>query len=291
VTPAGMGSRSGKAKIAPQSSDMPKRMVSAFVLAAVGLFAIVASRWTFAGLVAIAGIIVAWEWARLVRGRRFDGAMIVQAATVAAMALFVTIGRSDFAAAAACIGVAGIILTGFSSYTLGWSLLGFFYAVAPAWSLLWLRNDSDYGTIYGTMALLYLIGVATLTDTASYAGGRLIGGPKLAPRISPHKTWSGLIVGIVAPALAGLAFAHLLQETSWWRLAIISVVLGAACQLGDLTESAIKRRFGVKDMSGLIPGHGGLLDRIDGLFFAAMAAAMIAALRNPASPGGGLLLW
>jgi phosphatidate cytidylyltransferase len=140
------------------------------------------------------------------------------------------------------------------------------------------------------MALLYLLVVAWTTDSASYAGGRLIGGPKLAPKISPQKTWSGLIVGTLAPSVVGIAFAFFLKDTSAWRLALVSVVIAAACQIGDLGESAVKRRFGAKDMSNLIPGHGGLLDRIDGLLIAAIAAALIA-LRDPANPGHGLLIW
>src|SRR5438552_212248 len=144
--------------------------------------------------------------------------------------------------------------------------------------------------VRGAVALLYLFAVAWTTDTASYAGGRLIGGPKLAPRISPHKTWSGLILGTLAPGLVGYAFAAVLKGTSGWRLALASIAIAAACQIGDLSESAVKRRFGAKDMSHLIPGHGGLLDRIDGLLIAAIAAALIA-LRDPANPGRGLLIW
>jgi phosphatidate cytidylyltransferase len=138
--------------------------------------------------------------------------------------------------------------------------------------------------------VLYLFAVAWTTDTASYAAGRLIGGPKLARRISPRKTWSGFIVGALAPALVGYLFALALEGTSAWRLALVSVALAFACQLGDLLESAVKRHFGAKDMSQLIPGHGGLLDRIDGLLIAAILASLIA-LRDPANPGRGLLIW
>jgi phosphatidate cytidylyltransferase len=156
----------------------------------------------------------------------------------------------------------------------------------PAAALVFLRSDTSLGAV----ALLYLFAVAWTTDTASYAAGPLIGGPKLAPRISPRKTWSGFIVGALTPALVGFAFALVLTDTSAWRLALVSVALALACQLGDLLESAVKRNFGAKDMSQLIPGHGGLLDRIDGLLIAAILASLIA-LRDPVSPGRGLLVW
>ena len=132
--------------------------------------------------------------------------------------------------------------------------------------------------------------MAWTTDTASYIAGRLIGGAKLAPSISPRKTWSGFIVGALTPALVGVAFAAALKSSSAIWLALVSVALALACQMGDLVESWVKRRFGAKDMSQLIPGHGGLLDRIDGLLFAAVLAALIA-LRDPANPGRGLLIW
>jgi len=160
------------------------------------------------------------------------------------------------------------------------------YAALPAAALVWLRGDPALGAV----AVVYLFAVAWTTDTASYAGGRLIGGPKLAPRISPRKTRSGFIVGAVTPALVGYAFALALKGTSPLKLALVSVALALACQMGDLVESWVKRRFGAKDMSQMIPGHGGLLDRIDGLLFAAILAALIA-LRDPANPGRGLLIW
>jgi phosphatidate cytidylyltransferase len=265
---------------------MARRLASAIVLALLALGAVVASPWTFAALVVVSGAIVAWEWARLVRGRGFDLIGIVQCAAVAAVAVFVTLGRPDFALIAVGAALVATLGLGLLTDTLGWSLAGLAYSVAPAWSMLWLRSDSTYGAL----ALLYLFAVAWTTDTASFVGGRTIGGPKLAPKISPRKTWSGLIIGTLTPALVGCAFAAALVDSSALRLALASIVIAAACQVGDLGESAVKRHFGTKDMSQLIPGHGGLLDRIDGLLIAAIAAALIA-LRDPASPGRGLLIW
>jgi phosphatidate cytidylyltransferase len=271
----------------PEKSEMAKRMASALVLAALALGAVVANQWTFAALVIAAGVTVAWEWGRLVRRQGFDAISAIQAAAVAAIAVLVTLGRADLAFVAVVAALAGTAILGASSRSLvGWSLAGLVYAVLPAWSMVWLRSDQTLGA----MALLFLFAVAWTTDTASYAGGRLIGGPKLAPSVSPRKTWSGLVVGTLTPALVGYAFAVLLTGTSPWRLALAAVAIAAAGQIGDLGESAVKRGFGAKDMSQLIPGHGGLLDRIDGLLIAAIAAALIA-LRDPSSPGRGLLIW
>ena len=144
--------------------------------------------------------------------------------------------------------------------------------------------------IIGAVAVIYLFAVAWTTDIASFVAGRLIGGPKLAPRISPQKTWSGFLAGMLLPALVGFIFAAQLKSGSAWRLALVSVGLALACQMGDLLESWVKRRFGAKDSSQLIPGHGGLLDRVDGLLLAAVLAALIA-LREPAAPGRALLIW
>lgn len=272
--------------VARQKSEVLLRLASALVLATLALGAAIASPWSFLVLVIVSGVIVAWEWGRLVRGEGFDRISIIEVAAVAAVAILLTLGRADLAALALAAAAVAVGLLSLSSGHPAWSLAGLIYAALPAAALVFLRSDASLGAI----AVLYLFAVAWTTDTASYAAGRLIGGPKLAPRISPRKTWSGFIVGALAPALVGYLFALALKDTSAWRLALVSVALALACQLGDLLESAVKRHFGAKDMSQLIPGHGGLLDRIDGLLIAAILASLIA-LRDPANPGRGLLIW
>lgn len=275
--------RKGEARRKP---EVAIRVASAVVLAALALGATLLSPWTFLLLVMVGGGIVAWEWGRLTRGNGFDGTALISAVSASAVAILVSVGRADLALFVLAASAAAIGLTAFRSDGSFWSLAGLTYAALPAASLMWLRGDPSSGAV----AVLYLFAVAWTTDTASYAAGRLIGGPKLAPRISPKKTWSGFIVGALAPALVGYAFAVALKDTSPWRLALVSVAVALACQMGDLVESWVKRRFGAKDMSQMIPGHGGLLDRIDGLLFAAILAALIA-LRDPANPGRGLLIW
>ena len=261
------------------------RLASALVLAALALGA-VASPWTFLVFVIVSGVIVAWEWGRLVRGKGLDRIAVIEVTAVAAVTILLTLGHAELAALALGAAAVAVGLLSLSSGHSLWSLGGLLYAALPAAALVFLRSDPSLGAI----AVLYLFAVAWTTDTASYAAGRLIGGPKLAPRVSPHKTWSGFIVGALSPAIVGYVFALAFKGTSAWRLSLVSVALALACQAGDLLESAVKRHFGAKDMSQLIPGHGGLLDRIDGLLIAAILAGLIA-LRDPANPGRGLLIW
>lgn len=266
-------------------SELAVRIVSAIVLLALALATTVYSLWSFLLLVIIGGAVISWEWTRLTRGR-FDGIAVLSLVAVALISVTVAMGRFDYAL---LMFAAGAVTIGMSTVHRGaafWPLAGFAYAALPAASLVWLRSDAALGAL----AVLFVFAVAWTTDTASYVAGRSIGGPKLAPRVSPNKTWSGFVVGAATPALVGVAFAAMVGETSAPILAFISVVLALACQGGDLIESAVKRHFGVKDASQLIPGHGGLLDRVDGLLAAAVVAAVIA-LRDPSSPGHGLLIW
>jgi phosphatidate cytidylyltransferase len=262
------------------------RIVSAVVLAAVALAATIFSPWSFLILVMVGGGLVVWEWGNLTRGSGFDGTALISAVSVAAVAVLAALGRADLATLILAATSVAIVFTAPTRAQSGWSLAGLAYAALPAFALVWLRSDAALGA----MAVIYLFAVAWTTDTASYGAGRLVGGPKLAPRISPQKTWSGFIAGALMPALVGLAFAVALKSSSVVKLALVSVALALACQIGDLAESWVKRRFGAKDMSQLIPGHGGLLDRVDGFLFAAVLAALIA-LRDPANPGRSLLIW
>ena len=145
---------------------------------------------------------------------------------------------------------------------------------------------------YGALAIVWLMAVIWAADSLAYFAGRTIGGPKLAPVLSPKKTWAGLGGAIAGGILASLAIALVAGLTSFVVLAFLGGLLAAVGQAGDLFKSALKRFYGVKDAGRLIPGHGGVLDRVDGLVAAAMAAAVIGALHSgyPAA-GSGLLNW
>ena len=286
MTRAGSVPDNGSEGEARRRPELAIRVASAIVLAALALAAAVYQPWTFLILVLVGSLIVAWEWGRLTRGNGFDGTALITGLSVCGVAILVSVGQHDLALFILAAAAVTIGLTTFRASGALWPIVGLAYAALPSAAVVWLRGDPSLGA----PAVLYLFAVAWTTDTASYVVGRLIGGPRLAPGISPKKTWSGFIVGTLAPALVGFAFASVLKETSAVKLSLVSIVLALACQMGDLLESAVKRQFGAKDSSQLIPGHGGLLDRIDGLLLAAIVAALIA-LRDAASPGRGLLIW
>ena len=153
-----------------------------------------------------------------------------------------------------------------------WLAAGVVYIAAPCIAVVWLRAEPETGLV----TILWLLAVIWATDTGAYFAGRGIGGPKLAPRISPKKTWAGLAGGIVAAGGVGAATAVILALPNAPALIVFSMVLAVVAQAGDLLESAIKRVFKVKDSGNLIPGHGGLLDRLDGLMTAAPTVAAVA---------------
>jgi len=153
-----------------------------------------------------------------------------------------------------------------------WRFSGLAYILTPTFSMLVLRNMPN-----GADIILWLLMVIWATDTAAYFVGCNLKGPKLAPKISPNKTWSGLIGGICASMLIGLIASLMFQETALFFIAF-SGVLAVVAQLGDLLESKVKRTFNIKDSGNLIPGHGGILDRLDGLTLTAPFVMIIAIL-------------
>jgi len=156
----------------------------------------------------------------------------------------------------------------------------------PAISLLWLRSNEPYGFA----AVVLVFAIVWCSDIGAYAAGRLIGGPRLWPKISPNKTWAGLIGGLAAGTAAAAIVAPLfVAEASPLRLALTGLGLSMVAQAGDLAESALKRLFGLKDASDLIPGHGGFMDRMDSIVAVAVAAALFAFVVDAHAPARALL--
>ena len=232
--------------------------------------------------VAVMVALMAWEWRRLVSAGDFGVAGATFGVFLVAAVLAGSWGH--YIIAFALLGVLAFlfILKGILGGTARWMVLGVFYIGLPAMALLWLRGDGDNGRniIYWLFVLVWA------ADTGAYIAGRLIGGPKLAPSISPNKTWAGLAGCVLSAALVGVGVAYLAGSDNYLVLAALSAVIGVVSQGGDLVESAIKRHFGVKDSSHLIPGHGGVLDRVDAL----LAAIVFAALIRMAF-GGSIVQW
>jgi phosphatidate cytidylyltransferase len=254
-----------------------KRIISALIMLPLALGAIWGG-WPYYHLMITAGAgILAWEWSSLCGGGNCGKTgWVMVGAIILSLAAFKFFPEfSLLAIFFLLLGVGGASLL-FRDLGPIWSLGGFVYISLPVLALFALREGPS-----GTPMIFWLFGVIWATDIGGYIFGRSIGGPKLAPSISPNKTWAGLLGGMLCAAGVGLAFAY-----ADWRLAMVSAGLAVLAQIGDLFESKVKRHFGVKDSSQLIPGHGGLLDRVDGLLFVAPMVWGAIYLRNL-----GVLAW
>jgi phosphatidate cytidylyltransferase len=249
------------------------RVLSAITLAPLPIAAIwFGSPW-LPLLTALAGAVMAWEWGRLCRRGRFGATGIVLVGVVLATIATATLTTLGFAIGFALFG-AGIVFwsaRGRLDLHPEWTAFGALWVTLPCICLLWLAR----GGPNGRATLLWVLAVVWATDIGAYMIGRTAGGPRLAPRWSPRKTWAGLAGGAACAALAGWATAAWLEISPALPLVLLSAGLAIVGQFGDLAESLAKRRFGVKDSSGLIPGHGGLLDRLDGLLAVIPVVALL----------------
>jgi phosphatidate cytidylyltransferase len=169
-----------------------------------------------------------------------------------------------------------------------WAAGGVIYAGALLIAPAMLRSDPRWGLT----ALLFLFANVWATDIFAYFCGRAIGGPLLWPRVSPKKTWSGAVGGLAGGVAVSVAVAYASGVGKLGIVGVMACVLSVLAQAGDLFESSVKRRFGAKDASRLIPGHGGLMDRLDGFIAAALAALLIGIIhQGMAAPARGLLVW
>lgn len=277
--------RGAGALAAIATRDLQKRVTSGVVMVCVALALVYAGVWPFAVLILAVSLVMSWEWGHLVRGSSADiGFTVHLVAVTVAIALAVG-GNSALALCALAVGCIAMLPLTWGQRS-GLSALGILYVGLAAVSLVWLRLDPSYGCA----AVLFLFLVVWTTDTMAFAVGRLIGGPKLWPSISPNKTWAGFLGGILSGAALAAAYAAFVPGAMSWRLGLIGLLLGVVAQAGDLGESALKRAFGVKDASALIPGHGGVMDRMDGIVTVAVAAAMLGIIWNVSAPATALLI-
>lgn len=227
-------------------------------------------------LIALASAALAWEWTRMLRQPAYSAATMV-AATLVVLALVLR-GAPPTTLAT---GVFLVSLVHMLWFRRNAPAIGVIVIAAPAASLVGLREG-----LSGFNNILFLLFIVWSSDIGAYLVGRLAGGPRLAPTISPGKTWSGAIGGLVAAGIAGGIVARAVATPTNLHTILLAMLLGLVSQAGDLAESALKRHSGVKDSGALIPGHGGVFDRLDGLLAAATAMALMAAVA-----GNGGIFW
>jgi phosphatidate cytidylyltransferase len=269
------------------------RVVAALVLAPTTIALAYAGGWLWIALVTLASIGLYVEWLMIVGTAREMRVLVSGAVALAIVAICLAAERVDTSLLAAVLGVAAVSLL--SPKPRGWPAAGFLYAAAAEIASVLVRLDH----VEGFIALIFVLMIVWVTDIGGYFVGRGAGGPKLWPRVSPKKTWAGAIGGFAASLGVAAAFfvfdphkSDSLLMLKMERLLLLAAALSVASQLGDLFESAVKRHFNVKDSSHLIPGHGGLMDRLDGFVAAVVLAAIFGLLRGgPDGVGRGLMVW
>ena len=267
------------------SRNLRQRVGSGIVMAAVALALVYAGAIPTALMVLVAALVMCWEWGHLVRTSSADLAFGVHSAAVATAIGLISGAQSIFALIALLAGTLLVLLLALSKRPV-LSALGVPYVGLAAIALIFLRLDGNLGFA----AVIFLLLIVVTTDTMAFVFGRSIGGAKLWASVSPNKTWAGFLGGVGSSALAGAAFATAIPAASSLRLAVIGLLLGIIAQGGDLAKSALKRFLGVKDASSIIPGHGGVMDRMDGVVTVAIAAAVYALVLNATAPATALLI-
>jgi len=272
----------------PFKSELMKRIVSALVLAPFGIGLAWYGGWPMAVASTLLGVVILWEWNHVTRDNRLDvlfaggAALVLVAGGLAAAGLKIA-ALGLFAGA-----LVTVLITLRDDVSTSWLARGLAYALALVVPVIVLRDSATSGVA----ALIFLLFVVWTTDVFAFFTGRAIGGPKLWPAISPKKTWAGFAGGIAGGVGAGSFMAFMFSVNLSWQVVLIAAVLSLMAHCGDLFESWVKRCFHQKDSGQLIPGHGGAMDRFDGLIFAATTAMLIGLSRGGVSDvAGGLLRW
>jgi phosphatidate cytidylyltransferase len=281
------------AAVAGQGSrNLLMRVIAGAVLAPVAIAIAYAGGWLWTTLVTLAAVGLYIEWLTIVGAARETRVVASGAIALAIAGCCLAFGRLDAALLALALGLAVALL---SPERRRWIAAGFCYAAVALVASVLLRLDPEMGFV----ALVFVLLIVWVTDIGGYVAGRGIGGPKLWPRVSPKKTWAGALGGLLASLIVAAGFvvfgsnkADPALTLKMGPLLLLAAVLSIASQLGDLFESAVKRRFGVKDSSHIIPGHGGLMDRLDGFVAAVVLAAFFGFLRGGVDGvGRGLMVW
>ena len=266
-------------------SNLLLRIAASLVLAPFAILVAYAGGWLWAALVTAATIGLYVEWLTVISARK--PRLVVLGVLILLGVGWIEAGHTTAAALVAVVVTGILAIAVFAPDRRIWAVAGLLYALAASIASIAVRLD----LVWGFAALMLVLLVVWATDIGGYFAGRLIGGPKLWPQVSPKKTWAGAAGGFVASLAVATGFVMLGFGKTIPTLAL-GAVLSVASQLGDLFESAVKRRFGVKDSSHIIPGHGGLMDRLDGFVAAVVLAALFGFLRGGADGiGRGLMVW
>ncbi len=251
-------------------SSLWPRILAAAVLVPAALGAVYVGNWVLAVWVAAAGVAMAVEWTAIVHRERLGWRLGLHVLALAASQALLALGHADWALASILVvALAGNMIAQGRQERGLWVVLGIAYIAIPCLALVWLRQQP----LHGLEMVVWLMLVVWATDSAAYLAGSVFGGPKLAPDISPSKTWAGAVAGLAAGIAATIAFAQVSGGMADAKFVAAGTALSLLTQCGDLAESSLKRTFGVKDASDLIPGHGGALDRLDGMLFATLGLA------------------
>ncbi|MBG1231729.1 phosphatidate cytidylyltransferase [Aestuariivirga litoralis] len=267
--------------------DLGLRSLSAIILMPVAIYCLWEGGIWFQMFMGVLAVLIAYEWAGIVHGGSERAFAVLALAGLCGVFVTETQGLDS-----ACLAILVLWLVSALMWLVNagqgsiWSLLGVFYVSLPMIAFVLLREDEQSGR----WAVVWCFAVVWGADIFAYFFGRIIGGPKLAPTLSPKKTWAGLLGAVVGAALVSAVLA------GFWGLMILPLVLIAAAaalveQAGDIFESALKRRYGVKDSGNFIPGHGGVLDRVDGLLAVVLFVAVLGFIHRAGNAAGGLLLW
>jgi phosphatidate cytidylyltransferase len=271
----------------PRGSELALRVCSALVLVPLAIGTAYLGGLPFVVFWGAAAMGVLWEWTSLVAGADRRSALMIGGASLV-LALALVVADHPLAAvivlAISTLGAAALAPAERRTWVAG----GIPYAGAIGVAPIMLRSDNEHGF----WAVMLLFAVVWTTDIAAYFAGRAVGGPKLMPHVSPNKTWSGAVGGLAAAVVVAVAVAKVADLPGLLAIAMLAVLLSVLAQAGDLFESFLKRKFGAKESGHLIPGHGGLMDRLDGFVAASVAAALIGLARGGfEAPGRGLLVW
>jgi phosphatidate cytidylyltransferase len=280
-------SKPGDSGAAAPTNNLVLRIASAAVMAPLALFTAYLGDWPFALFWGLAAIAVLWEWTTLVAGPSHRLMLSACGSAIAVAALVAWHGRPIAAILVVGLGALAALIFAPRERRL-WITAGIGYAGSMLLAPMLLRADD----VDGFLAMVLLFAIVWTTDVLGYFAGRAFGGPKLMPAVSPKKTWSGAIAGTLGAMIVAVLVASQFDPFNKTAIASVALLLSVVAQLGDLLESWVKRQFGAKDASHLIPGHGGVMDRLDGFWAAALVGCLVGLLRGGFDGAArGLLVW